>query len=120
MLYQDFFLNNLWWIIGIAVLLVSTVYFVIGHYLDRRKKEKKKAKLAANKSEYLALLGGAENIVSHDIRGSRIILVLNDYSQLDQDKLKEVGVTGFIQKSDQVTLVVKEHSKEVYRLIFPE
>jgi phosphotransferase system IIB component len=52
--------------------------------------------------------------------GSRIILHLKDYSKVNKSQLEQAGVTGFIEKSDKLTLVVKDDSERVYKAIFGE
>jgi phosphotransferase system IIB component len=51
--------------------------------------------------------------------GSRIVLTLKDYSKINRPLLQEAGVTGFIEKSDKLTLVVKENAEMVYETLFP-
>ena len=75
-------------------------------------------KKLASKSEYLDALGGETNIIEKELRGSRIVLRLADYSKLDKEKLKEAGVDGFIMMSDKLTLVIKGSTEEAYKVIF--
>ena len=84
------------------------------------KYKKKEGEKPIQKSAYLTALGGEDNILSHKRIGSRIILCLKDYPLLDKEKLKEAGVIGFIQKSDQLTLVADSDSKKVYETLFNE
>lgn len=98
-----------------AVFLAFCLYFLISFLISNRKKKK-----VATKSEYLLALGGESNILSHKRVGSRIVLELKDYSLLDKAKLKEVGIAGFIQKSDRLTLITEASSEDVYRLLFGE
>ena len=110
----DFFLTNLWWIITLAVFFAFGIYFLISFLIAKKKVANK----PISKSAYLVALGGEENIVSHKRVGSRIILSLKDYSLLDKEKLREAGVIGFIQKSDQLTLVADKDPKKVYNALF--
>lgn len=110
----DFFLTNLWWIITLVVFLGFGIYFLISFLLTKKKELDK----PISKNAYLTALGGEENILSHKRVGSRIILCLKDYSLLDKEKLREAGVIGFIQKSDQLTLVADKDPKKVYSALF--
>ena len=112
----DFFLTNLWWIITLVVLFGFALYFLVAFLVSKKKEGEK----PIEKSAYLTALGGEDNILSHKRIGSRIILCLKDYSLLDKEKLKEAGVIGFIQKSDQLTLVADSDSKKVYETLFNE
>lgn len=116
---RDYFLTNLWWIIALAVLLVFALSFLL-YFLIRKRKGKKAKKPSFSKSDYVLALGGEENILSHELRGSRIVLRLKDYKAINEEKIKEAGVTGFIEMKDRLTLVVKDHAEKVYRTIFGE
>ena len=67
---------------------------------------------------YSEALGGEDNYIDSSREGSRIIVHLKDYSKINKEKIKEAGVTGFIEKSDKLTLVVKDNAEEVYEKIF--
>ncbi len=122
MLYleRDFLLSNLYWIVLVALaLLVGAVYLVDFLIVRKRKSLSSDKKKIAPRGDYLLSLGGEANIVSHKLTGSRIVLVLVDQSKIDREALKKTGITGFIEKSDQLTLVAK-NAKDVYSLLFGE
>ncbi|MCQ2798338.1 MAG: hypothetical protein MJ220_00430 [Bacilli bacterium] len=113
---NDFLLKNLWWMIAIAVLIAIGAFFLIEALLAKKKKNPK-VKIAT-KSEYLLALGGEDNILEKELKGSRIVVKLTDYSKVDEEKLKEAGVTGFIKMSDKLTLVIKDKAEVAYQVIF--
>ncbi len=55
-----------------------------------------------------------------ELKGSRIVLKLKDVNLVDQAKVKEAGVDGFILMSTQLTLVIKGDAKKVYETLFGE
>lgn len=112
---EDYLITNLWWLILLWFLFACLLGFVV--YLVLRKKVRVK-RPSFSKTAYTDALGGEDNILSHELRGSRIVLRLKDYKAIDPEKIKEAGVTGFIEKSDQLTLVVKDHADKVYDLLF--
>lgn len=119
-LERDFLLSNLYWIVLVALaLLVGAVYLVDFLIVRKRKSLSSDKKKIAPRGDYLLSLGGEANIVSHRLVGSRIVLVLVDQSKIDREALKKTGITGFIEKSDQLTLVAK-NAKDVYSLLFGE
>ena len=119
-LERDFLLSNLYWIVLVALaLLVGAVYLVDFLIVRKRKSLSSDKKKIAPRGDYLLSLGGEANIVSHKLTGSRIVLVLVDQSKIDREALKKTGITGFIEKSDQLTLVAK-NAKDVYSLLFWE
>lgn len=116
-IYTDFLLKNIWWIIALgAALLIALLIFIDKRFLSKPKKKEISEETA---SLYLEALGGASNVKEKSLEGSRIILRLNDYGAVNRDKLREAGVTGFIQMSDRLTLVIKGNAMEVYEKIFP-
>ncbi|MCR5490901.1 MAG: PTS transporter subunit EIIB [Bacilli bacterium] len=115
---RDFndFLKNYGWIFAVAVAALILIVVVLIILLGRKKKGGRKA--VVDETAYYAALGGADNIVSHELVGSRIKLQLKDYDLLDKEKIKEAGVDGFIMMSDRLTLVIKGDAKAVYEKLF--
>lgn len=101
-----------------AVFFIIGVYFLIDFLVDRKKNGKKRAP-RVNRSLYLEALGGEGNLIDKRLEGSRIIIHLHDYSSINRDKLRDAGISGCIVKSDQLTLVIKENTSEVYSKLFP-
>ncbi len=113
---QDY---GLYLAIGVAALIVIVILAILLPYYLKRKKEKPAPRLI-DKTAYVTALGGAENILSKELKGSRIVLHLADNSKVDKEKLKEAGVDGFILMSDKLTLVLKGDAEAAYKTIFGE
>jgi phosphotransferase system IIB component len=111
-------MENLYWIIAVGVVGAILLYWLIS-VLVRKKKKSRKAKIVPSQEKYLSALGGAENVVSHELIGSRVVVTLKDYSKINRPLLQEAGVTGFIEKSDKLTLVIKDDADKVYQTVFP-
>ncbi len=105
-----------WVLIGVFAFLIvlGTIVFLV---LSRRKTS---SKPEVNANGCALALGGKDNVVSKELRGSRIIVSLKDFSLVDHEALKKAGVTGFIQASDKLTLVIKDGAKELYDSLFSE
>lgn len=119
--FNDFLRSNSMYIaVGIAIfiLLILLVIFLVT--VSKRKKKGATPKRVIVASAYIEALGGEENIVSHNLVRSRIVLTLKDYALVDKEKLKEAGVDGFIMMSDKLTLVIKGDAEKVNAAIFPE
>lgn len=113
---QDY---GLYLAIGVAALIVIVALAILLPYYLKRKKGKPAPRLI-DKTAYVTALGGAENILSKELKGSRIVLHLADNSKVDKEKLKEAGVDGFILMSDKLTLVLKGDAESAYKTIFGE
>ena len=116
-IYDDFLLRNIWWIAAIGAASVIIALIFINKFFPSKTKKAEVSEETA--SLYLEALGGKSNIKEKSLEGSRIILKLNDYGAVNRDKLREAGVTGFIQMRDRLTLVIKGNAMEVYDKIFP-
>ena len=116
--FNTFLKENGWWIaLAVAGLVLLAVLSILIPTLLRRKKKPVRKVVV---SEYMDALGGEANIISHELRGSRIVVKLNDYSLLDKEKLKGAGVDSFILMSSKLTLVIRGDASVVYSLIFPQ
>lgn len=111
-----FLQENAWWM-ALAVLAVLALVVAL---LLLLKPKKKPAPRPVEKSAYLSAMGGEENIVSHLRKGSRIELVLKDYSLLDKERLKAAGVDSFILMSNKLTLVIQGDAERVEKTLFGE
>ena len=105
------------WVIVAAFVFLILVGSVIFLWMSRRKR---KGVTAVNEKECALALGGKDNIISKELRGSRIIVSCKDFSKVDHEALKKAGVTGFIQASDKLTLVIKDNAEELYNSLFNE
>ena len=116
---NQFFKDNaLYLAIGVAALILIVLLII---FLSMKgKKKEKKPKREISLSAYMDAFGGTENIISHELKGSRIVVKLHDYSLLDKEKLKGAGVDSFILMSNQITLVIAGDAAKVYAVIFPE
>ncbi|MBE6126743.1 MAG: hypothetical protein E7182_02040 [Erysipelotrichaceae bacterium] len=118
--FNDFLRENaLWLSLALAAVILLIVAFALLLILRRKKKGGKAPKRVIDASSYITALGGQENIVSHSLVRSRIVLQLVDYAKVDKEKLKEAGVDGFIMMSDKLTLVIKGDAEKVNKAIFP-
>ena len=113
-----FLKENAWWM---ALAVLAVLALIVALLLIRKPRGNKKgARRPVEKSAYLSAMGGEENIVSHLRKGSRIELVLKDYSLLDKERLKAAGVDSFILMSNKLTLVIQGDAERVEKTLFGE
>lgn len=105
------------WII-IAVFVFLFIFGLIVFLVFTRRKRASSPKV--DSASCLNALGGEGNILSKELRGSRIIVSCKNYALIDHEALKKAGVTGFIQSSDKLTLVMKDGAEELYHSLFNE
>lgn len=115
-LTRDFFLENVYWMAGLAALALVGIFFVVDHFMSVRQLKKEKA--MRDGKVYLEALGGESNVIGKSLEGSRIIVSLKDYELVNKDKLRDYGVSGFVKMSDHLVMVVKKDPDGVYSKLF--
>ncbi len=116
--FASWLYQSSWWLaLSIAGVLALSIALILAF---GRGKGKKTARPIASKETYISAFGGEDNILGKDLKGSRIVIKLKDVNLVDQPKIKEAGVDGFILMSTQLTLVIKGDAKKVYDTLFGE
>lgn len=100
------FNSNYWWVYLVVVFIISLSFLVL---LITKKKEadkrKDEIKQNADLSNVYSYLGDKDNVVSHELKGTRLTLVLKDYQKVNREKLKEIGVERVLSMSNKYILV---------------
>lgn len=104
-------------ICAIATLLILAIIIPIIIVSKKRNKIKNEESNKKQNATFLDIFGGEDNIISCEAKGSRLVLVLNDYSKLDEERLKDNGVTSLIKATNKVTLIIGEKSKDLENFI---
>lgn len=102
----------------ILIPLLVLILIILSFILIRKSKEHKfiQNRKTAN-NEMILSLGGNDNILSASAKGSRLSLVLNDYSIINEARLKELGVSSIIKMSNKITLVIGSEAQDILKLI---
>ena len=110
-----YYLLGIEWIIAISlaalILLTVGVLFIVNLVNKNKFVEERKEK----NLEIVEALGGRDNIISFKGVGSRLSLVLNDYSLVQDEKLKELGVSSILKMSNKITLVIGKDVEEIVK-----
>lgn len=105
--------NGIWIAIGLCALIVTAIICIF--IVTGSKGRGKKSKIII--SAWHAALGDKDNIIEATQKGSRLILVLKNYSLIDKDALRDLGVTNFIQGSQKITLVLKDGVGDIAKIL---
>ncbi len=100
------FNSSYWWIYLVAVFIISLSFLLL--LISKKKEaEKRKAEIKQNAdlSNVYSYLGDKDNVVSHELKGTRLTLVLKDYQKVNREKLKEIGVERVLSMSNKYILV---------------
>lgn len=121
--FTQFLLNyGVWIALGVCGFVALVAIFFLVFFSVKNKKWSKEADEAEKrvasepKVDVYSLLGGKDNVISHDRMKSRIILQLKDDALLDSDKLKGIGVDSIIKMSNKTILVVEQDPESFYSL----
>lgn len=108
----DFLLQNLWWIILLGVVVLLGLIWLISFLISKNPK-KRKGKVVD--IDIFTYLGGKDNVLSFTVHGSRIIVKLKNKNLLQREELKALGVKGFVEKEEDITIVLSNELKERYK-----
>ena len=108
----DFLLQNLWWIILLGVVVLLGLIWLISFLISKNPK-KRKGKVGD--IDIFTYLGGKDNVLSFTVHGSRIIVKLKNKNLLQREELKALGVKGFVEKEEVITIVLSNELKERYK-----
>lgn len=107
----DFLLQNLWWIIILGVVVLLGLIWLISFLISKNPK-KRKGKVGD--IDIFIYLGGKDNVLSFTVHGSRLIVKLKNKNLLQREELKALGVKGFVEKEEEITIVLSNELKERY------
>lgn len=108
--------NNVFLIIAIVIALIIALIIAFIIINNVKKNKFLKQRNAAN-NELIDYLGGIDNIIKANAMGSRLSLVLDNYDLVNEEKIKELGVSTIIRMSNKITLVIGEDAKDIESLI---
>ena len=108
----DFLLQNLWWIILLGVVVLLGLIWLISFLISKNPK-KRKGKVGD--IDIFTYLGGKDNVESFTVHGSRLIIKLKNKNLLQREELKALGVKGFVEKEEDITIVLSNELKERYK-----
>lgn len=108
----DFLLQNLWWIILLGVVVLLGLIWLISFLISKNPK-KRKGKVGD--IDIFTYLGGKDNVLNFTVHGSRVIVKLKNKNLLQREELKTLGVKGFVEKEEDITIVLSNELKERYK-----
>ena len=102
-------------IVGGALLVFGFTFF----YIRRHKKDEEPFELEVSddRNAWKEALGGYDNILEVELKGSRLTVKLKDNSLLSKEKLHELGTLGVIESEDKVTIVIRSDAEKVFMLL---
>lgn len=105
-------------IIGCVVVLLIMMVVVALYYRNKKKMVvKKETSVSLDDNKWVNALGGKENIISLEARGSRLIVVAKNYALINKDELRELGVISTISSQSKITLVLKDKAENISNLL---
>lgn len=110
----DWVKNNLVLSICIVAIVVSLIAIVIILIVKKCRKKKDESGIY---QDILNAFCGIENIVEVKCRESRLSLVLMDYNLIDENVLKEKGISSSIRMTNKITYVIGNQAKKIEEYI---
>ena len=100
-----------------VLMAISIMAFVLIAVWIIKNQNTKLSSKALNLEVFYEALGGKDNLISTKANISKIHLKLKDKSKITPVKLKELGISGIISKSDEVIIIIGKRSNEISRII---
>lgn len=105
-------------IVGICVIIIA---FIIIHHIRKSKyKSGDNASLPPvinDNNLWRDALGGADNILEVEVKGSRLIVKLKNNELVNKEELHKLGATSIIVAQEKVTIVLKTDTENVAKLL---
>ena len=99
----------------VFIFIIGILSFLI--YKSKKKGMQNDAVSSRSNDEFISLIGGAENIISFELKGvSRLTLVLKDYKKINKEELKKFYISRTLEMSDKIILV-GENLKPLYEIL---
>ncbi len=120
MYFMLILLEGIQWLYFVALPIIGAMLLIVALVLVIRsiKKNKFLKQRETSNVELINYLGGRDNIISSKAAGSRLALVLKDYSLIDDEQIKRLGVERIIKMSNKVTLLIgEEDAKKIDKII---
>lgn len=119
-LFDSTFTGYEWYMILIYVVvvlgLVGLITYLCIHFSKGKienREEKKESEVYVQKTSQVAqIFGGKENIISIEIRGSRVVVNVKTTNGIDPKKLDEEGLKGSIIMGQKVMFPVGSQAEE--------
>lgn len=119
-LIDSTFTGYAWYMILIYVVvvlgLVGLITYLCIHFSKgkiKNREEKKESEVYVQKTSQVAqIFGGKENIISIEIRGSRVVVNVKTTNGIDPKKLDEEGLKGSIIMGQKVMFPVGSQAEE--------
>ncbi len=112
--FNDFLKTyGIWFAVILCVIILLVVLFI---FLSNNKKKGGKAQIKQLFDDFISSIGGFDNILESSFKGSRLSLVLKDYSLIDEKKLETLGASSFIKMSNKITIVTNE-AEQIFQYI---
>jgi Phosphotransferase system IIB components len=105
------FIETYWWIFLIVGVSILAIVFLFSYFARKKKSSPAKTTISFDNEEVYLAFGGKDNIKSHSLNGSRLSIVLKDFSKLNREKIKDFGVERVLSMDDKYILVGKDLQK---------
>lgn len=102
--------NALWLALTLVILIIAVI--IIYAVLSRRKNIQTK-QASDLYTSFLGAFGGEENITALNARGSRVSVVLKDFSLFDASALKAIGLENYVVMTTKITVVIGEEAQVI-------
>lgn len=98
------FLASYGWIIAVVIAAILAITILIILLANKKKK--------TTNSGIIDLVGGKDNILDSNLKGSRLTLLLKDKKLINSEGLHKAGVISVIETGEKTILVLNSKAKK--------
>jgi len=109
--FNEFLKDNAVWIALFFFSLIGLTLIII--FAINRKKTPAKISSALDSDAIVIALGGKDNLLQIDAKGSRLFVSVKQKDLLNKEGLKSAGVTTIIEMSDKYVLVLSSSAETI-------
>ena len=99
--------------LGVAILIIVAIILIVIFSKRKGKPTVNKQDVKIDTNEWLEALGGRDNIMEKEAKGSRLVLKLQNPELINEEKLKELGVSNIMKMSNKITLVFEDQAEAI-------
>lgn len=117
---NNFFSSYAFYIaLGVAIAIIIAIVLIIIFSKRNKKPKVSKQDVIIDTNEWLDALGGRDNILEKSATGSRLVVKLKEPEKIDEEKLKELGVSNILKMSNKITLVFEDQAEAILSQLEP-
>lgn len=104
-------------IIYLVVSIIAIVCIILFVIIRKNRNEKIITTRIDKTNQLIKLLGGFDNIVKHEFKGSRFKVELKDINVADKEAIQNLGATGIMEVNNTLQIILGKESQKLSEIV---